>query len=152
MLLELRLACIGLAPRQAERRVGVRELRRSRLDLVDPQLESPLVLGDRAGAAFEVSLFVWGRPPLALGQRQEPVALGPQRASAPPEPALVVLQALLFLAQLVLAAADRLGAVAQATLQLVELGLPLGVGCPVDDLGLLRLSGSVRRLATLARQ
>ena len=50
----------------------------------------------------------------------------------------MVLEALLLLAELLLAAADRLGAVAQALLQLVDLGQPLGVGRPVAGLRLLR--------------
>ena len=50
----------------------------------------------------------------------------------------MVLEALLRFAKLVLAAADRLGAVAQSTLQLVELGQPLGVCSAVACLRLLR--------------
>jgi hypothetical protein len=50
----------------------------------------------------------------------------------------MVLEALLLFAKLVLAAADRLGSVAQALLQLVELGQPLGVGRPVAGLRPLR--------------
>jgi hypothetical protein len=93
------------------------------------------VLGDRARAAFEGCLAVLGRLSLlALRQRQEPVTLGPQHTGASPEPALVVLEALLLLAKLDLAAADRLGPVAQALLQLFDLGHPLGVGRPVAGL------------------
>ena len=139
MELELRFARIGFAPRRPQRVVGRFELSGSRLDFFDPQLESPLVLGDRAGAAFEGGLAVLGRLTLlALRQRQEPVALGTQHTSASPEPALVVLEALLFLAKLLLAAADGLGAVAQALLQLFDLGQPLGVGRPVAGLRPLR--------------
>ena len=133
-------ARIGLAARCGQGLVCGLELSGSSLDFFDPQLESPLVLGDRAGAAFEGGLAFLGRLTLfALRQRQEPVTLGAQHTGASPEPALVVLEALLFLAQLLLAATDRLGAVAQALLQLVDLGQPLGVGRPVADLRLLRL-------------
>ena len=97
------------------------------------------MLGDRAGAAFEAGLAVVGRLSLlALRQRQEPVTLCAQHTGASPQPALMVLEALFFLAQLLLAAADRLRAVAQALLQLVDLGQPLGVGRPVTGLRLLR--------------
>ena len=97
------------------------------------------MLGDRAGAAFEGRLADFGRLTLlALRQRQEPVPLGPQHTGASPQPALVVLEALLFLAELLLATADGLGAVAQALFQLVELGQPLRLGCPVAGLRLLR--------------
>ncbi len=110
------------------------------------------MLGDRASAAFEGGLAVVGRLSLlALRQRQEPVTLGPQHTGASPQPALVVLEALLFLAELLLAAADRLGAVAQALLQLVDLGQPLGLGCPVAGPACFVFS-FVPRLATLARQ
>ena len=96
------------------------------------------MLGDRARAAVEARLAVLGwLSLLALRQRQEPVPLGAQHTGASPEPALVVLEALLFLAQLLLTAADRLGAVAQALLQLFDLGQPVGVGRPVADVGLL---------------